>query len=59
MQSLLNKILLFSSNSTVSSVEILQILRKVENNEARPKFTGSYKKKRVYEIFAATSYPST
>ena len=26
-----------------------QIVQKLENNEARPKFTGSYKKKRVLE----------
>ena len=27
-------------------------MRKLKNNEARPKFTGSYKKKRVFQGFA-------
>ena len=36
----------FKNKNSVRTIEA-QILQKLKNNEARPKFTGSYKKKRV------------
>ena len=32
-------------------------MQKLKNNEARPKFTGSYKKKSVYIEIALIFYP--
>ena len=37
----------FKTKSSLRTIEA-QIVQKVKNNEARPKFTGSYKKKSVY-----------
>ena len=36
----------FKNKKSLKTIEA-QIVRKPKNNEARPKFTGSYKKKRV------------
>ena len=38
----------FKTKNSLRTVEA-QIVQKLKNNEARPKFTGSYKKKRVYD----------
>ena len=39
----------FKIKNTLRTIEA-QIVQKLKNNEARPKFTGSYKKKkRVYD----------
>ena len=38
----------FKNMNSLRTIEA-QIVQKLENNEARPKFTGSYKKKRVYQ----------
>ena len=37
----------FKNKSSLRTIEA-QIVQKLKNNEARPKFTGSYKKKSVY-----------
>ena len=39
----------FKNKNSLRTTEA-QISKKVKNNEARPKFTGSYKKKSVYTI---------
>ena len=39
----------FKTKNSLRTVEA-QIVQKLKNNEARPKFTGSYKKKSVYTI---------
>ena len=36
----------FKNENSLRTIEA-QIVQKLENNEARPKFTGSYKKKSV------------
>ena len=36
----------FKNNDSLRTIEA-QIVQKLKSNEARPKFTGSYKKKRV------------
>ena len=36
----------FKSKNSLRTIKA-QIVQKLKNNEARPKFTGSYKKKRV------------
>ena len=47
---LLSLWVLFKNRNTLRTIEA-QIAQKLKNNEARPKFTGSYKKKRVHELF--------
>ena len=37
----------FKNMNSLRTIEA-QIVQKLENNEARPKFSGSYKKKSVY-----------
>ena len=37
----------FKNKNSLRTIEA-QIVQKLKNNEARPKFTGSYKKKSVY-----------
>ena len=44
----------FKNKNSLRTTEA-QILPKLKNNEARPKFTGSYKKKRVVIFVSATS----
>ena len=39
----------FKNKNSLRIVEA-QIAQKLKNNEARPKFTGSYKKKSVYSV---------
>ena len=41
----------FKNKNSLTTIEA-QIAQKLKNNEARPKFTGSYKKKktRVYQV---------
>ena len=39
----------FKTKNSLRTIEA-QIVQKLKNNEARPKFTGSYKKKSVYTI---------
>ena len=41
----------FKNKNSVRTIEP-QIVQKVKNNEDRRKFTGSYKKKRVYKNIA-------
>ena len=38
----------FEHKNSLRTIEA-QIMQKLKNNEAQPKFTGSYKKKRVWE----------
>ena len=38
----------FKNKNSLRTIEA-QIEQKLKNNEARPKFTGSYKKKSVYQ----------
>ena len=38
----------FEHKNSLRTIEA-QIVQKLKNNEAQPKFTGSYKKKRVYK----------
>ena len=41
----------FKNKNSLTTIEA-QIVQKLKNNEARPKFTGSsYKKKRVHAFF--------
>ena len=40
----------FKNKNSLRIVEA-QIAQKLQNNEARPKFTGSYKKKRACTLF--------
>ena len=42
---------IFKSKNSLRTIEA-QIVQKLKNNEARPKFTGSYKKTSVYTILA-------
>ena len=37
----------FKNKNSLRTIEA-QIVQKLKNNEARPRFTGSYKKKRVF-----------
>ena len=37
----------FINKNSIRTIEA-EISKKVKNNEGRPKFTGSYKKKRVF-----------
>ena len=39
----------FKNKNTLKTIED-EISKKIKNNEARPKFTGSYKKKLVYTL---------
>ena len=39
----------FKTKNSLRTIET-QIMQNLENNETRPKFTGSYKRKRVYSI---------
>ena len=39
----------FKNKNSLRTIEA-QIVQKLKNNEARPKFTGSYKKKRVGDV---------
>ena len=41
----------FDHKNSLRAIEA-QIVQKLKNNEARPKFTGSYKKKRVLTVYA-------
>ena len=43
----------FKNKNSVRTIEA-QIVQKLKNNEARPKFTGSYKKKRVFVLTIIT-----
>ena len=40
---------IFKNKNSLRTIEA-QIVQKLKNNEARPKFTGSYKKKRECSI---------
>ena len=40
----------FKNKNSLRTIEA-QIVQKLKNNEARPKFTGSYKKKSVYSPY--------
>ena len=39
----------FKNKNSLRTIEA-QIVQKLKKNEARPKFTGSYKKKRVIQL---------
>ena len=43
----------FEHKNSLRTIEA-QIVQNFKNNEARPKFTGSYKKKSVYTDFLST-----
>ena len=40
----------FKNKNSLRTIEA-QLAQKLKNNEARPKFTGSYKKKRVVDNY--------
>ena len=42
----------FKNKNSLRTIEA-QIVQKLKNNEVRPKFTGSYKKERVLDIWGA------
>ena len=41
----------FKNKNSLRTIEA-QIVQKLKHNESRPKFTGSYKKKRVFGVFS-------
>ena len=43
----------FKNKNSLRTIEA-QIVRKLKNNEDRPKFTGSYKKKRIIRLQSAS-----
>ena len=46
----------FKNKNSLRTIEA-QIVQKFKNNEARPKFTGSYEKKRVKTVKRYYLYP--
>ena len=47
----------FKNKNSLRTIEA-QIVQKLKNNEARPKFTGSYKKKRLFYHLKSLKYES-